>query len=469
MFAFLSNDRQKNNKVRVFSSPHLLFLFISIPFGIIFVFLTPPFQSPDEDVHFYRSYQISDLQIISHKIEGVRPKIGDMLPSSLRNTAKHFVSELPSHPPWIVDKAVLKEAFSYPLNPNDRTFISVATAHIYSPVPYIASSAGIFVGKLFDLSPLVLLYFGRVANLFVWIVIVFYAIKIIPIGKYLMLALSLMPMSLFIASTISADVITNSLSFFIISFFLNLACKEKRLTHSDFFMAAILIGIFSLCKQGYNMLCLLFLLIPMDKVSSRRKYFGFFALFIMLALLPSFLWYQSISHLLAAPKLPRALLSSSSLFEVIEYYFKTVFNDIVIHGDFYIQSFIGNLGHLDVPLPAFIVIGYFVLLFSLGMTYGSNESMISMRSRMLIFSVFIFSYVIMIMIFSGFYGDPIAYVVIGIQGRYFIPVALLLPISLRSIKISSMWYARFEKFSVFFIVTSLSAACYRIIKVFYLP
>lgn len=459
--------KKPNNNESIFKKPYFLFLLIAIPFGIIFVFFTPPFQAPDEDVHFYRSYQLSEFQIISQKSNNVKPKIGAMLPSSLQRTVKNFDSGLPFHPPWKVKLNILQDVFSYPLNQDDKSFTILATAHVYSPVPYIASSAGILIGRLFELAPMKLLYLGRIFNLFAWTIIMYYAIKIIPIGKYLMMSLALMPMSLFIASTISADVITNSISYLVISFFLKLSYPEDRLSYFDVLKAAMLIALLSLTKQGYNLLCLLFLLIPLGKVSSRLRYFSLFVLIIMSALIPPFLWYQSIKHLLPAPKMPAALLGSTDILGIISYYSLTIIKDIMIHGTFYIQSFIGNLGHLDVPLPYYIVIGYFVLLIVLGITFSSNEKNISLRSRALMIAVFVISYFIIVMIFSGFYGDPVAYVVIGIQGRYFIPIALLLLMPLRSIRLSS-GYLRCEKLSVFFILVSLIIACYEGLKVFYL-
>ena len=36
-----------------------VFIYIALIFGILFVFLTPPFLSPDEDTHFLKSYSVS--------------------------------------------------------------------------------------------------------------------------------------------------------------------------------------------------------------------------------------------------------------------------------------------------------------------------------------------------------------------------------------------------------------------------
>ena len=35
------------------------YIYISLVFGLLFVFIVPPFQSPDEDSHFKKAYQVS--------------------------------------------------------------------------------------------------------------------------------------------------------------------------------------------------------------------------------------------------------------------------------------------------------------------------------------------------------------------------------------------------------------------------
>lgn len=39
--------------------PERAFLLLAILLGVVFIFVTPPFEVPDEGAHFYRSYQVS--------------------------------------------------------------------------------------------------------------------------------------------------------------------------------------------------------------------------------------------------------------------------------------------------------------------------------------------------------------------------------------------------------------------------
>ena len=40
-------------------SEQKIYVYIALIFGVLFVFLTPPFQSPDEDSHFKKTYMVS--------------------------------------------------------------------------------------------------------------------------------------------------------------------------------------------------------------------------------------------------------------------------------------------------------------------------------------------------------------------------------------------------------------------------
>jgi uncharacterized membrane protein len=81
-------------------------------------------------------------------------------------------------------------------------------AALYPPIPYIASASVMFIGKLLNFSPLDLIYPARLVNLFLYTLIVYMAIKLIPVHKWVLLLLALMPMTLYEAATLSADSFT---------------------------------------------------------------------------------------------------------------------------------------------------------------------------------------------------------------------------------------------------------------------
>jgi hypothetical protein len=51
----------------VFESPQFVILTISLLWGLCLIFTIPPFQSPDEEIHFLRSWAMSRGSLISKK------------------------------------------------------------------------------------------------------------------------------------------------------------------------------------------------------------------------------------------------------------------------------------------------------------------------------------------------------------------------------------------------------------------
>ncbi|MGD0783359.1 MAG: DUF2142 domain-containing protein, partial [Candidatus Aminicenantales bacterium] len=148
-------------------------------FGLLYVFATPPFQSPDEPQHFYRAYQVSELGVIGRKTAGeAAPRAGGLLPRSLKRVADLALDDVPHNIGRYVDPAAVKAALAVPLAPGDREFLEFPTDVLYSPIPYAPQAAAIALGRLFQAPPLVLLYLARVFNLAVWILLVGAALRL---------------------------------------------------------------------------------------------------------------------------------------------------------------------------------------------------------------------------------------------------------------------------------------------------
>ena len=58
------------------------YLYIALIFGILFVFIVPPFQSPDEDSHFKKAYQVSKGKFYPEVKKNV---IGNYFPTEMLN------------------------------------------------------------------------------------------------------------------------------------------------------------------------------------------------------------------------------------------------------------------------------------------------------------------------------------------------------------------------------------------------
>ena len=226
----------------------LRFVFV---FGLLFggslVFLSPPFSVPDELAHFLRAYHCSQGKLYACKRDG---QTGDDLPSSLTET---YVA--------IADRAGLTSSSRFrgprstrprgiALDPQRRQFTGFSNTALYSPVPYLPQSAAIWAARLWRPAPLTMLYLARVANLIVYLLLAAAAVRLVPIHKWTLAMVALVPMSVYLAASLSADAMTIGLSLLVIAMTLNLALGSERPSRRSLLALGLLLVLLALSKQA---------------------------------------------------------------------------------------------------------------------------------------------------------------------------------------------------------------------------
>ncbi|MBV6341014.1 DUF2142 domain-containing protein [Candidatus Magnetobacterium casense] len=437
--------------------PERVFVFFASCFGVLFLLLVPPFQSPDEYAHFYRAYQISEGRMVA---EVEYDYIGGYLPESLLTTAKGLSKGIPY--PFAMgvsvdahfnqhEKLTLSDFTSLlklPVNSQQRVFLAFPNTASYSPIPYLPHQLGLMLGRLFNFSPILLFYVARAFNLLVWICLVALAIKTIPILKRVFFLLALTPMSLFIASTLSADAFTNAISFLIISVFVRYTCdNNKEIKVNDMLILGALSILLSLSKQGYGLMLFLFFLIPVDKMKTIKagkykhiKYLSVFIALISVNLAVAAFWSSVVRDIVMIPLSYAPNMSAHQQMNFILSHPLTYCSTIVntfIRRHFYADQLIGVLGWLDTPMPTFIVYSYFMVLVVVSLIERDKLCVISKVKKILIFGTML-STILAISTIGYLFWMPVgANSIDGIQGRYFIPVFPLLMLLLYNTAISN--------------------------------
>jgi uncharacterized membrane protein len=190
-----------------------LFLLIALSFGLVLVFLVPPFQSPDETNHFKRAYQLSKGQFFSDKTEN---RIGGYLPKSIDVLCDTFLY-LKNDVKAKISFSQLQTVGQMPLEADKLQFSDFPNTAIYAPIGYIPQAIGIALLRWADAPVLYLLYAARICNLLVWCMLIWFSLRTIHFGRPLLAVLALLPSSLAIASSANPDVLCNALSWYLIA------------------------------------------------------------------------------------------------------------------------------------------------------------------------------------------------------------------------------------------------------------
>lgn len=270
-------------------------------------------------------------------------------------------------------------------------------------------------------SPIILMYMGRVFNLLAWVFLIYLSIKTVPLFKWLFFLLALTPMSLFEASSLSSDAVTNGLSFLVISVFLYYAVLEsKKINAIIIFTLPLLL---SLSKQAYFPLILLYLLIPVKKIGNRKKYFTAFASIVLLNLGAIALWSLMIKDLYV-PLQPQVSPGGQLLFILANplNFLKVIVETLLVLGGKLLKQFIGLLGWIDTALSSFHIYSYFIMLFLVTVTIIEKNIVISFKQKLIIFYTFLLNLTIIMFLIYLSWTPVGGQRVEGLLGRYFIPI-----------------------------------------------
>lgn len=430
-------------------APEKVFLVLALIFGLLFVAITPPFQNPDEPNHLYRAYQISDFKILGVRIDN---SAGGYIPKQIVEMNNEITSK--NITKWLKTKSDLTSPI----------FVDFRNIVIYPPVAYIPQTTGIIAARILKLSPLWIIYLGRALNLAAFITIVYFAIKIIPIYKWGLILLALMPMTITQASSLSADSMAFALSFFLIAYILNLALTKEEIKTRQILYIAGISFLMGLCKLAYVFIPFLFVLIPADKFSSKKKYFNSYFFVILSTFIGIFGWSLLIKHLYVPMfDYVNPQLQLQTIFSHPQYFIKGFLNSFV--GFPFLHSFVGNLGWFDNPLPRWFVEIYLAVLLMCAIFENDTKISVDFVQKATTSAIIFLSFLAIEFIIYLHWNKLGATKIVDLQGRYFIPFAPMFFIPFYNHKTSLNASDKYAKsFLILFLIFSLILTAWFIFK-----
>lgn len=344
---------------------------------------------------------------------------------------------IPFHPEQKSSLENIKKALELPLNPELKSFAFFPNTSTYAPVLYLPQALAIFIGKLFSAPPIVLMYAARLFNLFCWTILIFIALSITPVYKWLFMLLALTPMSVFQSASVSMDALTNGVAFLFISMVFRLALdKNRQLKKLDLFLLIILLMFLTLSRYAYGFLYILFFMIPVKKSGSLRNHLSAALLLLITICFTLLAGGMFVKHIYDS--VDPAVSFYGKGMEFIQPYSQIQF--VLTHAAFYlktivatfwtnklfIHSFIGKLGWLDTPLPYMYILTASCTLILIGLCENNQKIVLSIRNKAIVLTS-ICSVIFILCLLLYISWTPVGGAIIeGTQGRYFIPIAPLI-------------------------------------------
>lgn len=416
------------------------YLYIALIFGILFVFIVPPFQSPDEDSHFKKAYQVSKGKLYPEVKKNV---IGNYFPTEMLNYIKTKTKYIGNRDKKYKYSEMVLDQYTK-LNYEERKFTSYSTVSV-TPIAYLVPATGIVFSKIcariFDLESVntaYMLYFARFFSIIFMSFIMYLSIKITPVFKRTFAVFGLIPMVIFLGSVISYDSLLISLTTLALSIILKITYDDKlKKVPNNYIITLILIGVVLLNVKGlYFLLYILLFLIPVKKVGNIKKMTRI-ALIIILSILAITLVIK-IPFLLL-PKIKTDVNYASKQLNFVIHnpikYSGILIDNIINQRFFQLSSIVGVFGLIDTYNPFVIICFTYIWLIMVSISDGVCDKIkINGKFKILLIIYILF---IIISVYSAMYinwtpainGHKIGEADIsGVQGRYFLPI--LLPILL---------------------------------------
>jgi uncharacterized membrane protein len=371
--------------------PVRFFAAASLVFGALMIALTPPFQTPDEPAHLFRAWSISEGTLFARG--------GARVPRSLVDAAA---------------AGLARPAFTRtPLNPGDRVFVATVadswrrplgyTAPSYTPFGYAATAPAILVGRVLSLSPVALVYLGRLANLIASTLILALAIRRAPFGRWVLALLALTPMAVFMRASLSTDALTIACSVALVVEILRAQASSSIAL--SFVVAAI--------KPGYALVPLLALGVP--RLRARRVVLALILVAMLAGTVVAYLWIREAG----VPDDPSlgvdARARATALLHAPASYAVRLTREMAQVASLLAVQMVADFGWLNAPAPLTFALLWIAALIGLALADGPASGF----SRAWSLAIFVPAIVAVTTVMHV--GAPAGEFFIGLQGRYFIP------------------------------------------------
>ncbi len=388
----------------------------------LFAAVTPPFAVPDETFHFHKAVQYSELTPFNIR-QG--ETLGNMLPA--------WVDELETvdFPGFAIGKIPtfrldqLAAAWRRPY-PDERRFSDFSLIANYPPALYLPQAAGLAAARGLGLPPLGRFYAARLFNATAFVLLALFAVRLLPFGRPILVAILALPMVAHQAASCSADATIMGVAF--LGLALSLQAARLGLTGERRVAPLAVVPALALAKGVYLPLTLASL-----AVRQRRSTLVWLGLCLLIAVAVFAAWNgANRDNLVRQPMIDgvtglhaHSALPQEQLAYVLGHPLGTarvIVSSFVARLPVYVVSMIGRFGWLSVLLPAPLY-GLALLIAAAGLLHPEPGGFRPTPRQRAIWVGLAVGMAMLVELALYLTATPLgADYVLGTQGRYFLPI-----------------------------------------------
>lgn len=392
--------------------------------GMAFMIVIPVGIVPDEGMHSFTAYRISnhflgvkneENMITMRESDGTRFLVSEAGTYNNENYNQYFVD--------------MNEC---EVNPQLNSFTLPYV--VGTDFLYVLPAIGIAIGRLLSFNAYQMYFLGRILDFALYIFGMYFIIKRTSTKKSLFLLMGLLPVFMQQGISISYDVPINLMLLYVISISMRLFSNQEN-SINKLEIAITVISCIALCEvksHAYILVGLLPLLCLLAKKISFSKKKKLILILMLIFVCACFAGVFAGARFLPAVNLnPNDKYTVMYLLQNPKEIILIIYNTLLTFGSFHLDSFIGRyLGYLDIGIHPYLIYVYYLLLFIVS---------IPEEKEIVILPKYIKCVFVVVGILTGafaFAGMLLAnstlqdQMVLGMQGRYLLASVVLILVTL---------------------------------------
>ncbi len=441
MEAFKNKIGTIKNKITI----PIVFLIIVFIEGIVFSQVIPLGQVPDEMTHYRFMSEETGLYDFYSELANDVWVVGGFC-------------DIPRNPDVKVDNAKFEKVSSSHFD----SHLSLSNLNIsIKSVRHLPATIGFVIGIIFGLPILWCTYLAEFFSLLFYALMGFIILKIVPVKKDIFMFCLLLPMSMQQGISVNYDAVLNPCCIFLFAYILKLFYQDEKIKWRNIFvMLGVLIPI-AIIKAPYTLIIFSALIIPLSKYDLKIRNFDLVYYIKKYWLITLLLFVSCVMLLVYLGRGNTYIKALVSDFLNIGDTFSLFQRTISEFSYYHLQQLIGMFGWLDSTVSSMFIIFTIVILTYLNCnrTEDTGEVVLNTARRII---MFVAGLLVMLLIYIALqawtyeilgydiyggidkYGTYISKIdlILGVQGRYFIPCLpiLLVAVSGDSVRKNKISY-----------------------------
>lgn len=402
-----------------------VFVFVAFFAGVIFAFVTPFGQEPDGWYHFTRSMDVSMGNIFLPFFDNNGSSAIMLLPDNINSIGFRKINPNGMEGTLYMDN-VKSLYFS-------ENIVPMEGMGGFCSLFYLPQAVGLCVARILGLSAYGYMFCGRITNLLAYVCLTYIGLKKMPVFRNIFLVIALLPMTIFQAASFSYDAVLCGLCFLFIGLCFNYAYEKECLSWRNVLILGCILALLLLCKYVYVCIGLLVFIIPIRKFGQLKDY----GIAFVIALLPIIMMIGFLllnSGVFATPvssqtvSEPAQISQLSFILQNPVFGIKVFVRTCLLYFCFYVEQ-LNTLGWLNYTLGVLeFLMPIFMVVVAMLDTKEYKEEILPLHRCLyfITFAVVVAAGMLGLYLMDGIANPVGAPTIQGYQGRYTIPVLMLL-------------------------------------------